>query len=1228
MAIKKIALTQDVFYESTPIDNIVSDSEIIANFKRTTAALREEQKKANASMISPKVDDFLYAHCVMMHSAEAALIDQNTGELKKRADGTNVEGFFKEAKDERGNDTVIWQSPDNIMPYKNGNGDIFPESELKKAYKDWVGKPLCKDHVSDSVDGIRGIIVDTYYDDKFKRVHALFALDRKNYPDLARKVEAGYATNVSMGTAVGRSVCTTCGNVATVEAEFCEHVKGRSVYGEVNLDLAPIELSIVVTGADPKAKVKTVLAKMNDYTDMLERHKNGEEISKEELDAMRDQAAFVEENAEELMEDPNAIVTDIVKTIDGFAVKEEDRDAAFFENKEEVESILRNRFISPEDLDPDVLENLIDALKSIGSDMRKMYVNYNVQRMKDKYMPQATTDGMIHNPGLTDSKDLEEMSEYNGGPGDLGWSSGMPDGTYHQLGANKITMNMKTSDQLIDEAKKVAHQLQKTISSINTEEKSMSFEELMKRTNRQRKMAHPLGNEEKTPYAPMGDADKIRDNEDRQMDTSNALDTKVENPDLDLKQKLSRAELEDRSNERLAILRSLAMPATPATPKVVDMGGGKKVVTDGTNAVPAAMDEEAEKAEEDKAEGGTKKEAFMLGTEEPTTYAPMGDADKIRDTEDRQMTGDHLDTKADNPDEALKRSLHRVAGKKLVARRIASSNPERNRWEILAGDDNVLVVRASATFGENLDKPVKPGAETTYGDFFNSRMYGQKLLKMVKASGPELVAQKLALAEDALPMPAPEAEMPEDAPMAMPEDAEGPGEQGELELDAPEPTPAEDLDTLREEALAVVDTLKGSLAKLESLFSDQEGLETVDFDAEVVGVDGEMTTAAKLTEDMKRLAEAMGDTVDEVTQLTAAAERLDVFKLARQANRDAKLMVVYAMDAARQLEELKAVAMDEEEEVEHEDKEQDEEMLEEVKEGIEEKLEEALEDHAENDEPPHEETLERLDEVEEKVEDLEKKVEDLEEMEDGDMEKGAALKARRAARAALVAEAAGMDLDPLYLEQRKGGGPKLDLDTPVADDGDKVETLHETHEKLMEVATKPNNQVRMAAKKVETMVSKGLVSKASLDELVSLGTLDPEAVAYYKQYYGEVDGGAEFAKELTQEFANEKRASSEEQTGMRYKRATALALEAQDKGIVAPGTLSRDKYVDDLVSLSDEQFESLKRVVARHSKPSKTKVSVPQVGVDSDGTLNKQASQRSIDVKNPIELSTLLFGDK
>jgi hypothetical protein len=207
-------------------------------------------------VIAPKAKDFLYFTCVMMHAAEAACINDD-GSPKKTSHGQDVSATWETTKE----GGVKWVCNDKtLMPYRNSNRDIFPEAELKVAYKNWVGRPLCLDHQSQSVDKIRGVIVDTVYDDRRKRVIALCALDAKNYGDLADKVKTGVANNVSMGTAVGRAVCSDCHRVARTEKEFCQHMKNKSCYGEVNLDLSPIELSLVVSGADPKAKVKHIIA--------------------------------------------------------------------------------------------------------------------------------------------------------------------------------------------------------------------------------------------------------------------------------------------------------------------------------------------------------------------------------------------------------------------------------------------------------------------------------------------------------------------------------------------------------------------------------------------------------------------------------------------------------------------------------------------------------------------------------------------------------------------------------------------------------------------------------------------------------------------------------------------------------------------------------------------------------------------------------------------------------
>ena len=268
------------------------DPELIQYFKKTAADLKA---------IAPKAKDFLYFTCIMMHAAEAALLD-DSGNVKKMASGEDLSCAWDERKD----GSWVWNCNDtNVMPYKNSNNDIFPEAELKKAYTQWIGKPLCLDHQSSSVEMIRGVIVDTVYDEKKKRIIALCALDKKNYPDLARKVASGYAASVSMGTAVGRAICTEkgCHRVARVESDFCEHMRAKSCYGEINVDLSPIELSLVVNGADPRAKIRRIIAAADTIADYVDK-KAVEEAGERKLsvDEASDLIQKLEANIAEIKE--------------------------------------------------------------------------------------------------------------------------------------------------------------------------------------------------------------------------------------------------------------------------------------------------------------------------------------------------------------------------------------------------------------------------------------------------------------------------------------------------------------------------------------------------------------------------------------------------------------------------------------------------------------------------------------------------------------------------------------------------------------------------------------------------------------------------------------------------------------------------------------------------------------------------------------------------------------
>lgn len=108
----------------------------------------------------------------------------------------------------------------------NQNYDGFPSSELKKAYRTFVGKPVFVNHHNDDHRRTRGMIVDSAYrengNDKY--IELLLEIDARNFPKLAEKIAKGELDSVSMGTDVQWTRCSYCNNIAEEIEDFCTHV--------------------------------------------------------------------------------------------------------------------------------------------------------------------------------------------------------------------------------------------------------------------------------------------------------------------------------------------------------------------------------------------------------------------------------------------------------------------------------------------------------------------------------------------------------------------------------------------------------------------------------------------------------------------------------------------------------------------------------------------------------------------------------------------------------------------------------------------------------------------------------------------------------------------------------------------------------------------------------------------------------------------------------------------
>jgi hypothetical protein len=1161
--------------------------------------------------IAPKAEDFLYGHAIMMHASEAALVDQATGNPKLNTKGEPVKGWFEAVKLSNGKESVKWISPDGVKPYKNHNGDIFPEAELKKAHKMWIGRPLCKDHKSDSVEGVRGIIVDTYYDPKFKRVHALFALDKKNYADLARKVETGYANSVSMGTAVGRSVCTECQNIATVEKEYCNCIRARANYGEINLDLNPIELSLVVTPADTLAKIKHVIASMNNYVNTKQA------------------------NIEKMKADCCVNPTELQSLAD-----------AFSDIQQKLSSLMK--VASLEKLSEDDKGDTARLIQALQEQIEKATDPQEKAKLEAK--KRAVLDGLPedHSPEAT-------RATTGGGEG-YAMQAPEPEPTNISLDPSKRLASLEGDQNqgaLVNEIGLLRSKLEnmnKDINdlrlSISKEEKNMNSARLRARAKARR--AYWLGGggvNEPTPGKPKyekEDADTIRNKEDKQM-VGEPLETGSEGMhpgDEEVKKKLLRAEeLQDRKLKREALVQEVSTEGKLTEAELEARRLQRRAYFQG---------------------GG--------GINEPTPGKPKypkEDADTIRNTQDKQMVGEPLETGKDGlMGDDLKVKEHLLRAKlraKLTKVADAKGNLVKgaSKWDIFADDKLILSATATEAFEDEVD---------ANWDFFSSKDYGKEVMKSIRSEGFERTAYLLKGAAEPTPEVAP---MP--AP-AVPE-AAAPAEQAPVA-----PTAEEKKDGgMMEKVNAALSTMEEKISEIRDLVSGSDN-ELVDVDMSANKAEqSPMDQVLASGEDLLKVEALLDDAADELALISETLEGLDkleasvqtkLVKAAGEALSDGDKLVSEAslvIEAAKKkVKKTKKKKEDKKEEKEEKaDKEDKEEKKDEKEAKAQELLDRALKVRAENRAnllkaameyedmaltPQEEGQMKQLlkeeksevdatgkpmhpqlaeDEAMEVKEDdaadaLPMMADEAETMcahgpEDEhdancmpamDAEVGKTA-SRKAAREKLVAEASDvlgkyeLDLgkaenatEPTYFRAHPGGKGTVTELTHTKTPEAKVETISEVHAIMRDVAESEPRNVREAAASLQEQIVKGAFTAADVEKLVAEGKVDSAAAAYWKKYFAQAPGAGSFGADLSKEFTSKKKEASDNTYKVKLRRAYDVGLQAQDKGLIATTREALDTYVDEIMHFDDAAFESNKRVIANY-KSSKKSGSLPRVGLDA-----------------------------
>ena len=737
-------------YSTSPItqlskDAVLADPIIVERMTKLAYEIKS---------LTPRSEDFLYFSIIFLKSAESSLLD-DAGDLKK-VGNERAWGYFDEG----------WKWHGNVKPHKNNNGDIFPEIELKKAASKWIGMPLCKDHESSSVDGIRGIILDTYYDDKMKQVIGLCALDRVNYADLARKVETGIVRYGSMGTAVETSVCSDCQNFAKTANEYCAHVKGRTAWGEINVGLKPIEYSLVVQPAEPGAILLRCIASLQDY-------------KKEFINYGVDN---FDEMIGKLSLDQAQHLNTIVKTACG------EDGCSPSERRKIITSFIKN--------------NSLGDFAASSSDNQNITSNTTVISDPSGYTVTDTDD--VKRPGLATAVGLA-------GPVDSGVIAGL------NADIPPISSGIQNAEQSTKFASQnnLGHKKAKSLISTIMED-IMTESQLKKRAELRRKLAYHQGGS--AGVEPTGYKSKpFSYNEDKHMKQTKSMGNKqgVFPGDESTKQKLSRADLEERQMRRVAYYQG---------------GSEKGVEPTGYKSKPFSYNEDKH-MKQTKPMGG--KETMFPGDE------------KVKQNQKRAAyAGPALSTKLSWP----------VSPAGGIVKSAAL-------FEVYAGNKKVIAATGHEIFGNEV---------SDNWNWFTSKEYGQEVCKQIRASGLNHVTMLLKGAQVADPTAAaaPPAAPPAMPPMpdmgGMPDEGGGAAGMGEEESDEEKKSPKEQV----EECLVVIESEIDKARKaLQGLAGGEDVNVNVNVGKEGEEEGGDLKLARSVASQIKTAIAEMNESADELAMI-------------------------------------------------------------------------------------------------------------------------------------------------------------------------------------------------------------------------------------------------------------------------------------------------------------------------------------------------------------------------
>lgn len=1157
--------------ESTGISRIEDDS--YGETLVTADMLAEMTKTANAlKKIAPRADGFLYFSAVMMHAAEASAINPD-GTPKLTKDGSPVKVGW-----DTSNGTLKWVTNDpSIKPYKNKNLDSFPSHELIKAHKQWVGKPLCIDHKSSSVDHVRGFIVDTYYDHLLHRVVALCALDKVNYPDLAHAVKTGYKNDVSMGVGVGRAICSDCGRVAKVEADFCDHMRYKTCYAEINADLNPIELSIVVNGADSNAKIKHVIAaakNLGDYLDVKDKEleEKGKDFptsfSADVSISTGNEFANGTEKKSIQTNDVNHFISEMEKVIDGLKRVESEsgnKMSSDVDNNDVSASPSENILQSP------ATEKFasVDLIKELHTVTATLEAKLNI--MKD-HLNQLNSS----KEGIMSNNKLNKSAYFNGG-------GGVNEPT---PGQRKYPVDDLNEDDRVNEDKHMHADDIGDVTGLHPGVKSVKMDEL----DRKRMLARAQSEERAERRKQALDLAKQALDKNSYWQGGGGVNEPTPGK---TKYQPDPGEKKARDLDK----QMVGQKPFPGTGDVEGMHPG----------VASAKEDELKRKQKMLRAGLTAK--FLKGASlGESAWEVYDGSNLVLRASVNQLSGNLSDLMYDKIatqefGQGLIQKI-RKEGASHVNQMIKSAQAADPAAAPAPEAAAMPAMPAMPDMGGMADMGA-PADETSSGD---PKENAVKLATQMRDLSSDLLEAVKALVGEKAEMGEASAEMPAEAPKT-----------------------ASNLSYLknmrRELNSELTKAMKQCLAELRDQHEELEVIANMSHKGLIkaanyhVVEDSFTATKESIAEGLK-LIEAFVKYARGTIALEKRAQEESIINDMGPAsdfnNEDSEPSLGDSELDLESLDKLQDMSAD--------DNDAKSKGKKEPKKGDDMDVTKALEA---NDSV--------LDELDALLADDEMSAEEGSDDNDAKLvlkdENGAETEVKvtagdlstKSGRAAYRAKLAGKSVemsDMLGKAHPKGSHRIEGLDTKTNEAV--FEDLEDAHDRMLDVATAPV-KVRKEAEAINRLVSEGKLDVSDLDALVAEG-LDKEAVAYYKKYFGQVDKGSEFASELVKEHAKAQLEEDKQSYRVKLSRAYKLANEMVSRGLCNDDEDAVTAQVDEIMKFNDESFNSLKRVVAKQSPLFKSAGVLPQVGMQFGG--GESASSRLESETLAEQLTTAFAGSK